>query len=143
MSSFMKNWKGSHGLLFTQHSEHDMKLPVMCTGHSLGGGVATLAALDLYSHGFKVYLVTFGSPRALNSAGEKLYEARGIPCMRFRNGRDVVTSIPLVNMRHVSDAICIGPERPLYYAASVGDHDMNAYERNVLSLFPTQSSKVP
>ena len=36
---------------------------LLVTGYSLGGAVATLTALDLANHGFKVHLVTFGEPR--------------------------------------------------------------------------------
>lgn len=38
-------------------------LPVICCGHSLGGAVAALCALDIALMGYTVTCVTFGSPR--------------------------------------------------------------------------------
>eukprot|EP00965_Chrysotila_dentata_P002216 72760-Pleurochrysis_carterae.AAC.2 len=132
---FKLQWESVKYRILEELKHHDSSRPVTLTGHSLGAGVATLAALELYAHGFKVCLVTFGSPRAVNPAGADLFKQRGIPCLRFRNGSDVVTSIPLINLRHVSDPILIGPARPAYYAASLADHDMEMYERNVRALF--------
>ena len=42
---------------------------VLVTGHSLGGALATLAAIELHNTGCNVDLQTFGQPRALNNDG--------------------------------------------------------------------------
>jgi hypothetical protein len=41
---------------------------VVLTGHSIGGAVATLAATELRTMGYKADLYTYGSPRAGNEA---------------------------------------------------------------------------
>jgi predicted lipase len=46
------------------YSVTGMPLHVFCTGHSLGGALATLCALEMRQRlGLRVELYTFGSPR--------------------------------------------------------------------------------
>ena len=45
-----------------------MSMPLLVTGHSLGGAMATIAAFELSLLGYNVRLLTFGSPRVGNSA---------------------------------------------------------------------------
>jgi predicted lipase len=50
--------------------------PVIVTGHSLGGALAILAALELKRHGFNITQVyTFGQPRVGNKAFAAMYNA--------------------------------------------------------------------
>ena len=91
--------------------------PIEITGHSLGGALATIAALDLESgnHGGprkrviqrkvdvkSVY--TFGSPRVGDGVFAEIYAERlGSKTYRLTHGRDVVPSVPntLLGFRHV------------------------------------------
>ena len=42
---------------------------IIVTGHSLGGAIATMAAIDLYwIYGAKIKIINFGSPRVGNLA---------------------------------------------------------------------------
>ncbi|WP_017301844.1 lipase family protein [Nodosilinea nodulosa] len=88
---------------------------VVVTGHSLGGALATIAALDIqYNLGqkrdlsFEVY--TFGSPRVGNSAMVKSYNGRIPNSYRFIHGWDIVTRVPRTwqGFDHVDKAIQIG-----------------------------------
>ncbi|MEM6252601.1 MAG: lipase family protein [Cyanobacteria bacterium P01_D01_bin.156] len=67
------------------------------TGHSLGGALAKLCAVDLqYNVGtnasFQAY--TFGAPRVGNSAFVKSYNLRVPQTWRFVNGNDIVCGLP-------------------------------------------------
>jgi thioesterase domain-containing protein len=71
----------------------DYKLVV--TGHSLGGAVATLLALDLYAKGNKnVQLITFGSPRVGNTRFAKAASRVLKNSYRFTHNRDIVPHLP-------------------------------------------------
>jgi len=66
------------------------------TGHSLGGALATICAMDItLSTALKPTLCTFGQPRVADSAGAKfLDEVLPGRYARFINGRDIVPSLP-------------------------------------------------
>ncbi|HKB37244.1 MAG TPA: lipase family protein [Gemmataceae bacterium] len=67
--------------------------PVWVTGHSLGGALATLAAIRLESEGYTVRAAyTYGSPRVGNL---DFYEAYQPINYRFVNNNDVVPHVPL------------------------------------------------
>lgn len=68
---------------------------IVCTGHSLGGALATLAAVDLSLDGRKVICHTFGSPRVGNDKFAELFSKRVYTSMRVFNKRDPVTMVPL------------------------------------------------
>ena len=82
----------------TALAEHD--LPVVFTGHSLGGALATLAASGGWPRPAHA-LVTFGSPRVGDAEfGETL---RDLPVRRHVNCCDLVTRLPWAgdDYRHV------------------------------------------
>ena len=61
---------------------------IICTGHSLGAALATLAAKRLPNM-YKLY--TFGSPRVGN---KRWREGLRVPHYRFVNNNDIVTRVP-------------------------------------------------
>jgi hypothetical protein len=70
-------------------------LPIIVTGHSKGGALATLAALRLFKNGItpsEVY--TFGSPRTGNTAFANDYEANITQHWRFEHSDDIVPHVP-------------------------------------------------
>eukprot|EP00300_Choanocystis_sp_HF-7_P024383 c2581_g1_i2.p1 GENE.c2581_g1_i2~~c2581_g1_i2.p1 ORF type:complete len:436 (+),score=87.15 c2581_g1_i2:1223-2530(+) len=74
------------------------KMELLFTGHSLGGAVATLAALDFtlaYPTMFDVSLYVFGSPRVGNRAFANYFNQH-LPkkAFRFAYNRDGVTEMP-------------------------------------------------
>ena len=103
----------------SRNSDSDKGFPVEITGHSLGGALATIAALDLDSWNYanetnnkrmikrkidirNVY--TFGSPRVGDFDFAEVYAERlGFKTYRITHGKDVVPSVPntLLGYRHV------------------------------------------
>ncbi|HSU67742.1 MAG TPA: lipase family protein, partial [Tepidisphaeraceae bacterium] len=72
---------------------HTSSARVWVTGHSLGGAMATLAALRLATEGLDVRGVyTFGSPRVGN---DEFYAKYSVPHYRLVNNNDVVPHVPL------------------------------------------------
>lgn len=65
---------------------------VFITGISLGGALATIAAIDLLSYHPIVY--TFASPRVFNNAGAILLNLRLPHLMRVYNTEDIIPDLP-------------------------------------------------
>ena len=83
--------------------------PVVLTGHSLGGAIATVAALELH-RGYEIgAVVTIGSPRPGGPAFVKRYQRRvGHVTRRYVNADDVVTRLPPAwKYAHVSDGLFV------------------------------------
>lgn len=74
---------------------------VVCTGHSLGGALATLCASRIDAH--EVY--TFGSPRVGSWSFCREMKRDKIKHYRFVNNNDIVTAVPLALMgyRHYGE----------------------------------------
>ena len=70
--------------------------PLFVTGHSLGGALAILAALELKRQGFAIAQVyTFGQPRVGNAAYKRMYDAElGAQTFRVVYEEDIVARIP-------------------------------------------------
>jgi triacylglycerol lipase len=108
---------------------------VIVTGHSLGGALATIAALDLqYNLGrdrnlsFEVY--TFGAPRVGNSAMVESYNGRIPNSYRLIYGWDIVTRIPRAwqGFSHVDQAIHLGSRWTWQvFSRRFTDHAIEAY----------------
>lgn len=80
--------------------------PTLVLGHSMGGALAHLAALDLkIEHGLSdVKVYTFGAPRVGNAAFAEFFDSQVTEAWRFTHGRDIVPSVPpiLLGFHHVS-----------------------------------------
>lgn len=85
------------------------KSPVLFTGHSLGGALATLAAIAAVAEGVNVAGVyTFGQPRVGNSVWAKAYDqALKNKTWRLVNRQDPVPRMPpaLAGYRHVGNEV--------------------------------------
>ncbi|MEB3291510.1 MAG: lipase family protein [Leptolyngbya sp.] len=88
---------------------------IVITGHSLGGALATIAALDLqYNFGqandLRFIVNTFGAPRVGNQAQVESYNRRVPNSQRFIYGWDVVTRVPREwqGFAHINTAIYLG-----------------------------------
>ena len=88
---------------------------VVCTGHSLGGALATLTAVDIqYNFPDKnITCVTFGSPRVGNKAFAESFNKRVPDSWRYVNGDDIVCKVPMAVLfyYHVDDLIEIGKKK--------------------------------
>ncbi|KAJ4753534.1 Alpha/beta-Hydrolases superfamily protein [Rhynchospora pubera] len=72
------------------------ELPVMATGHSMGGALVAFAALDLVmNHGIdNVHLMTFGQPRIGNEAFASCFYKYIPNTFRIVHNRDIVAHLP-------------------------------------------------
>ncbi|KAK7393270.1 hypothetical protein VNO78_21821 [Psophocarpus tetragonolobus] len=120
------------------HSESFHKWHVYVTGHSLGGALATLLALELSSNqlvkrgAISITMYNFGSPRVGNKRFAEVYNERVKDSWRVVNHRDIIPTVPrLMGYCHV--------ERPVFLAAGVLKHALenkdilgDGYEGDVL-----------
>eukprot|EP00882_Tetradesmus_deserticola_P002590 GHRQ01002755.1.p1 GENE.GHRQ01002755.1~~GHRQ01002755.1.p1 ORF type:complete len:377 (+),score=93.13 GHRQ01002755.1:172-1302(+) len=101
-SSMAKTFHAAFGELQKLHPQG----PTYVLGHSMGGALAHLAALDLQImyHLQDVRVYTFGSPRVGNSVFAEFFAQKVSESWRFTHGRDIVPSVPpqLLGFRHVS-----------------------------------------
>ncbi len=75
---------------------------IVTTGHSLGGGLATLCALDIqYNTGKEVSCFTYGSPKVGNRHFVESYNRRVPQTYRFVNRFDVIPLLPPLGYEHV------------------------------------------
>jgi triacylglycerol lipase len=108
---------------------------LVVTGHSLGGALATIAALDLQynitqhsKQPLSVY--TFGAPRVGNAALVESFSQRVPNSYRFVYGRDLVTHIPRVwqGYRHVPKTENLpAPFTWKFFTQSLKDHEITNY----------------
>lgn len=121
---------------------------IIVTGHSLGGALTTLCALDLqynFGHWFEAYgvnlfCVTFGSPRVGNRAFVNSFDKRFEKgeSVRFVNGDDVVCKVPpaLMFYKHVFEKKRIGKRRWYkFLSGSVGDHYPQEYKKSLVRFY--------
>lgn len=114
------------------------------TGHSLGGALATLCALDIeynYHQWLDVYAldlfcITFGSPRVGNKAFANSFDKRFEKGASYRivNGDDIVSKVPpaIIFYRHIKNKKRVG--KRLWYnffSGSVGDHYPQGYQKSL------------
>tara|TARA_Y100000389_G_scaffold186336_1_gene206593 strand:- start:51 stop:773 length:723 start_codon:yes stop_codon:yes gene_type:complete len=91
--------------------DYDVKLWKFCfIGHSLGGGLATLASVyykNKYSY-FDIECITFGSPRVGNKKFASLYKEYVHSSYRIVNHKDPIQYVPMSPLyTHVDDSYCI------------------------------------
>lgn len=81
---------------------------IYLTGHSLGGALATLAALDLQvKTKAKITNYTFGSPKVGNKRFVRYYNKKVKDTYRVVNDEDPVPSIPGFSFKHVKNSALI------------------------------------
>ncbi|KAK2993356.1 hypothetical protein RJ640_007623 [Escallonia rubra] len=102
------------------------KWHIYVTGHSLGGALATLLALELSSSQFSkrgavsVTMYNFGSPRVGNKNFAEVYNEKVKDSWRVVNHRDIIPTVPrLMGYCHVA--------QPVYLAAG----DLNSALENL------------
>lgn len=112
---------------------------IIVTGHSLGGALATIGALDLqYNLGtkdnftFSVY--TYGAPRVGNQALVDSFNRRIPDSHRFIYGWDVVTRVPREwqGYGHVAKALQLGNRWSWQvFSRRFSDHSINNYIQGI------------
>ena len=111
------------------------------TGHSLGGALAALAALDIKTNaGFNSPIVfTYASPRVGNPRFAAIYNSNMIDTIRVFNTADIIPDLPrerlgTIQYRHV------GRPFPIHFENfSVSrNHQIYEYLRELSRLFPIE-----
>ncbi|KAL1367982.1 hypothetical protein AAHE18_02G087800 [Arachis hypogaea] len=99
-----------------EHSESLHKWHVYVTGHSLGGALATLLALELSSNqlakrgAISITMYNFGSPRVGNKRFAEVYNEKVKDSWRVVNHRDIIPTVPrLMGYCHVAQPVYLAP----------------------------------
>lgn len=107
---------------------------VTVTGHSLGGALATLCAVDIqYNFSEKLNSIdvyTFGAPRVGNSGFQESFNRRVPNSYRFVYGMDIVPALPRVwqGYRHVDAEHRMGPRFSWNFLSQrFKDHEIDQY----------------
>lgn len=111
------------------------KTTLIVTGHSLGGALATLCALDLQFKFFssasdRISLYTFGSPRVGNSDFRQSFNRRVPNSYRLINGMDIVPAVPRPwqSYSHVDQEYRIGQRFSWRFVSQrLRDHEIAGY----------------
>ena len=121
-----------------QTIKNDDHTRVICTGHSLGGALAVLCALDVQHNvpGKKVTVYTLGGPKVGNQAFTKLYNKHVPNTFRLVNGSDGVPKLPFGPYHHVGKLHSFGQVEmeEVEIAKTVMDHLPNAYIKTLQEL---------
>ncbi|MEM7129700.1 MAG: lipase family protein [Chloroflexota bacterium] len=106
---------------------------LVMTGHSLGGALATICAVDfalVYNDRYQNALYTFGSPRVGNDRFRSLANERIQESYRFVNGIDIIPGLPRWwnGYRHIGSLYRIGRRFTWrIFSARVTDHLISNY----------------
>uniref|UniRef100_A0A6T6NJ98 Fungal lipase-type domain-containing protein n=1 Tax=Rhodosorus marinus TaxID=101924 RepID=A0A6T6NJ98_9RHOD len=106
-TGFSKAYKGISSQLKSKLLDSGVakSLPILVTGHSLGGALATLFAFDLVLDdpdvGKRLSVTTFGSPKVGNNYFRKMYDERVRCHWRVELAPDMITRLPLAPYVHV------------------------------------------
>lgn len=106
MATSKKKFKDEEG------AETTPKWHIYVTGHSLGGALATLLAIELSSSQMAkngiifVTMYNFGSPRVGNRRFAEVYNAKVKDSWRIVNHRDIIPTVPrLMGYCHVEEPV--------------------------------------
>eukprot|EP00128_Syssomonas_multiformis_P002218 Colp12_sorted_trinity150504_noHs@33873 len=92
-------------------------------GHSLGGAIATLCAIDVHTKfGVEPTLYTFASPRVLNPTMAQWANLK-FPHLRVVNQIDIVPKLPteVMGFRHLAQEVWIQPDQSLRFCDLSGE----------------------
>ena len=87
----------------------ELKRPILLTGHSLGGSLATICSLDLVlrNHTKDIYVATFGSPRCGNFFWRRVYDPIVPAHWRVAMRSDIIVSLPRLGYHHVGKRVAL------------------------------------
>ncbi|KAJ8902708.1 hypothetical protein NDN08_006028 [Rhodosorus marinus] len=137
-SGFSKAYKGISSELKSKllASGDTKSLPILVTGHSLGGALATLFAFDLVLDdpdvGKRLSVTTFGSPKVGNKYFRKMYDDRVRSHWRVELAPDMITRLPLAPYVHVGKQALITESNDLLLDPSHLDVHINQQKRALL-----------
>jgi triacylglycerol lipase len=107
---------------------------IFISGHSLGGALALLCALDIQYHNPEatIFLLTIGQPKVGNQAFVDSTNRRLSDYYRVTNGDDGVPKFP-ITYRHAGELIEVG-EKHWWKPISLEDHFRANYIRELLKI---------
>jgi hypothetical protein len=126
-----------HNAVNTLRQKYPTK-DIVITGCSLGGALATIAAIEINTQGEKISeLHTYGSPRVGNADFAMYVKTRLPNSLRVVHNRDIVPHVPLLsqNYHHVPFEILFDEEMRKYQICNDGGEDpscSNSYYPNYL-----------
>lgn len=131
---FSKAYASVRQEIHTYINTHDI-LSFTATGHSLGGALATLCAIDIqYNYAEKIPQIeayTYGSPKVGNDGFRNSYHRRVPNSYRFVNGLDIVADLPRWwqgQYRHVNHEIRLGKRISWNFISNrFKDHNISRY----------------
>ena len=102
-SGFLLAWNDlSKFVSKTLHKFDLTNKEIFITGHSLGGAIALLCAVNILYKILVERVVTFGCPRVGNKAWMNAYKSLTFhKTIRYVNNQDVITRVPIFNYYHV------------------------------------------
>jgi triacylglycerol lipase len=118
-AGFWTSWKNSRDTVLSAVTEAREKYPdyeVTLIGHSLGGAVAALASLEMYSRGLDPHVTTFGEPKVGNDkiadfinemfdlSKEREYDDTQMRYRRMTHVNDPVPLLPLTEWGYAPHA---------------------------------------
>lgn len=133
--AFLKVWNEKDAVLKKSMKEvlesyqEDKNKAIWCTGHSLGGALATLAAATLLNENKPVKgLYTFGQPRTVDKVFADTFDQqfKNI-AFRFANFNDIIAAIPPYengNFQHIGLLMQFDEQRTLHIKSDY--QDMNS-----------------
>ena len=129
-AGFLKSYKSVRDYMHNTINSHPYK-KVTVFGHSLGGAISTLCAVDIqYNFPDKeIECYTWGSLRVGNSAFTKSYNGRVPNTYRCVCGNDIVTKLPpfWIFFKHVDKLIVVG-KKHWWKPISIKDHAWEWYD---------------
>lgn len=113
---------------------------VTLTGHSLGGALITLLALDLSAHSrFPITVYTLASPRLGDLTFSRLFDSTVPNCFRVANRLDAVPKVPPpLLFFHVGDEFELVPGPDLKFDLGC-EHHLTSYFNMLSKLIGTQA----
>lgn len=133
-----------HDIVKTFLAEYSIS-KLLIVGHSLGGALAHICALDMqfnYGDRLGISCVSFGAPRVFNSAGVASYNRRVPETIRVVNASDPVPRVPLSvqGYEHVDNEMHVNTEayglNPFNWFAPImllafWDHSPSLYRKGI------------
>ena len=149
---FLRCYKSVRGSILSLIAKHRIDInSIFVIGHSLGGALATLCAVDIQYNYPKIDLHAYvsGSPKVGNKAFAKSYNKRVPDTTRTYMRRDVVPKMPPFwflkrisgGFKHVNKGYAIGPNSfwegikfffstsKTNFAANLSNHSIELYEK--------------